>query len=132
MSFETAVQTVIFSALNTDAPLNLVVTGVYDSVPQQEQFPYVTIGEDVIVEWDTVSNVGASASITIHTWSRARGRAEVKEIQGIIYEALHRKEFSIAGFDVVATDFISSQSFMDADGLTRHGVSTFRILIDKA
>jgi hypothetical protein len=132
MSFETVAQTVIFNALDGNAPLNAIVSGVYDAVPQVEIFPYVTIGEDSINEWDTFDNVGANASITVHTWSRARGRKETKQIQGLIYDALHRQEFSSAGYDVVAVDFEASQSFMDADGLTRHGVSTFRIFIGKA
>lgn len=131
MSFETAIQTAVFTKL--DASLT---TPVYDNAPQQSDasqgFPYVTIGEDTINEWDTDTELGANVTITVHTWSRARGRKELKAIQGNIYDALHRAtDLTFAGYVFVGVDFISSDSFLDSDGLTRHGVQTFRVYIEE-
>lgn len=131
MGFETAVQTAVYQKLSADAGLMALVTGVYDSVPQDAAFPYVTIGEDVHNAWDTFDSVGSDATITVHTWSVARGRKEVKEIQGAIYEALSRTVLTYSGYGIISIDFDGSQSFMDADGLTRHGVQTFRVLVER-
>ena len=137
MSFETAVQTVIYQLLSADPALTALVKGVYDDVPedpdlpQDQIFPYVTIGESIHNESDTVSVLGDDVSTIVHTWSRYRGRKETKQIQGAIYDALHRANGTYSGYDIISIDWENSQSFIDQDGLTRHGVQSFRVLIDK-
>lgn len=137
MSFETALQSAIYSVLNGDATLSGLVVGVYDDVPQAvdsgdpAQFPYVNIGEAVHTEWDTDTSRGDDATITIHTWSRYAGRKEVKQIQGAIYDVLHRSALAVTGYATVSVDWQQSESFLDTDGETRHGVQTFRIILDE-
>lgn len=131
MSYETAVQTAVYDALTGDAALAALVEGVFDAVPQDQSFPFVTIGEDIHNEWDTNTTLGSDCSITVHTWSRGRGRKETKEIQGAVYDALHRASLTYAGYRFVSVEFAGSQSFMDADGLTRHGIQTFRVIIER-
>lgn len=140
MGFESAVQEVIYKTLIENADVFGLVEGVFDSVPQlkrqcgkeqQQKFPYLTIGEAIHNAWDTDNTLGNDVSIVIHTWSRARGRQETKAIQGAIYSALNRKDLNYNGYDIITIDFESSQTFTDADGLTRHGVQSFRILIDE-
>ena len=131
MSFELAVQELVYDLLSESAPLVAKVQGIYDEVSEFEEFPYVTIGEDIHNEDDTVSVLGDDCSITVHSWSRYRGRKETKQIQGLIYNALHRQTGTIVGYNVISIDWENSQSFLDSDGLTRHGVQTFRILTEK-
>jgi len=137
MSAELEIQKAIYAALSTDSPLNAVVKGVYDHVPQpsdsgkENDFPYVTIGDDTAIDWDTDTSVGKEATITIHSWSRYRGRQEVKQIQGLIYDRLHLSQISVTGYDTVQCLSEFSESMVDPDGLTRHGVQRFRLIIDK-
>jgi len=131
MSFEAVVQNSIYQCLQSNSALSSVVSNrIYDSVPQAVTFPYVTIGEDIHTDWSTAYELGSSASITIHVWSRHRGKEETKTIQGLIYDALNRASLPTLGYKI-SVDFDGSQSFLDADGLTRHGVSTFRVFIEK-
>jgi hypothetical protein len=46
---------------------------------------------------------------------------------GDIYDSLHRASLTVTGYDVVGIDQELSETFIDADGLTRHGVQRFRI-----
>ena len=137
MNAELEVQKAIFDKLSTDTALSALVAGVYDAVPQPAdsgsdlQFPYVTIGEDTALDWDTDTSVGKGATLTIHSWSRYRGRTEVKQIQGAIYEALHLSNLSVFGYTTVLCLSEFSESMLDPDGLTRHGVQRFRIILDK-
>ena len=131
MSFEIAVQTAVFTKLDNDAPLKAAVTGVFDDVKQGTAFPYVVIGEDNHASVDTDDVLGNQVAIVIHTWSRSGGRKETKIIQGLIYDALHRASLIYAGFDFISITQINSESFLDADGHTRHGIQTFNLLIDK-
>jgi Protein of unknown function (DUF3168) len=139
MNFELVVQQAIFEILTADPDIIERNVSVYDEVPQPDDsgdiinFPYVVVGDDQSAAWDTDTELGADITATIHTWSRYRGKKETKELQGLVYAALNRAEskFDIAGYKVVLCDFLTSQSFLDTDGKTRHGVQTFRILIEK-
>lgn len=131
MSFGLAVQKAVYDKLIASVALMAQVSGVFDSVDEFEAYPYVTIGEDVISEWDTVSTAGGDAVINIHTWSRYKGRVETKQIFQSIYDALHNQSLTATGHDIISTMWVNETSFLDSDGLTRHGVQTYRILIDK-
>lgn len=133
MSFEIAVQTAIYRALTTGDPLPADVTGVFDDVPQNyTQFPYVTIGEAQHNDWSTDTESGHEVTCVIHTWSRQTGRAQTKLIQGAIYDALHRATLTHDDVHFIDCQFLMSESFIDQDGLTRHGIQQFKILIDPA
>lgn len=111
----------------------LVATRIYDAVPHQvdaDTFPFVVIGDDTAIPFDTHSTVGAEHTVTIHSWSRYDGRKEIKEIQDALYGALHRHALAVAGVTTVDCQWEFSQSFLEPDGKTRHGVDRFRILLD--
>jgi hypothetical protein len=91
----------------------------------------VTVGDDTTLDWDTDTSLGKEATITIHTWSRYRGRTELKQIQGLVYNALHLVNLNVVGYDTVQCLSEFSETFLDPDGLTRHGVQRFRLIIDK-
>ena len=129
MSFETVVQQVIYDKLAGDLSYS-----VYDEVPQSSNstdFPYVTIGEDSLTASDTDTELMQRVSITIHTWSRERGRKECKQIQGEIYSSLNRASLTAAGYNFITITGEDSTSFYDADGFTRHGVQTFNLLMEE-
>lgn len=127
-----AIQAAIYDKLNTD-----LSTPVFDYVAQgadsgsDTPFPYIAIGEDTLNEFDTDTELGADGTLTIHTWSRAKGRKECKDIQGTIYDSLNRAAITVTGYNLIDVFWISDQSFYDEDGETRHGVSLYRILIDE-
>lgn len=105
-------------------------TKVYDNPPQSQAEPYVVIGEDFHVPWDTDDSVGSESLLTIHIWSVHRGKKEVKTIQGQIYDALHRYALVVDGFSTVTLEFDSADVLRDQDGESMHGVSKFRALVE--
>lgn len=129
MSFETVVQQTILNKLKAD-----LSQSVFDAVPQSSNssdFPYITIGEDIFSAGDTDTELMQNVSIVIHTWSRERGRKETKQIQGEIYTALNRANLVAVGYKFITITGEDSTSFLDADGFTRHGVQTFKLLIEE-
>ena len=124
------VQRALYLALTSDPLLMAMVTGVHDHVDQGTAYPYVVIGEDATNEWDTDTEQGAESLLTIHTWSRERGRMQTKEIQEAIYEILHRKTLTINNAIFYSMFWEMSDSFLDPDGETRHGVMRFRLRYD--
>lgn len=104
---------------------------VFDHTPQDSPYPYVVIGDDTSVPWDTDDSLGTEATVTVHVWSRYRGRAEVKELLEHIYDALHRQDIAIAGVDVIESIAEFQQTIVESDGLTRHGIIRFRLTVDE-
>lgn len=132
MSAGSALQTAIYEKLTANAPLMGAVTGVFDEVPQDYGgFPYVTIGEDTLAEWDGDDWEGEECTVVIHSWSRYAGRKEVKIIQGYIQDALHRQTLSISGYNSVDCVREFSETLLDPDGHTRHGIQQFRVTITR-
>lgn len=131
MSFEVTVQEIVLAKLKASSSLMALITGVFDFVSEDTKMPYVTIGEDIHNDWSTETSNGTDCNITIHTWSNYLGRRETKLIQGEIYNALHKTTFTVSGYNVVLCDFLKSESFVDADDETRHGVQSFRLIIEE-
>lgn len=131
-AFSLVIQQAIYDKLTTDLSRT-----VYDDVPQpadpgdDANFPYITIGEDSLTFADTDDSNRVEASITVHTWSRYQGKLETKQIQGEIYSSLHRAELVATGYNFVTITMQSTTSALDADGVTRHGVQTFKLILEE-
>jgi len=126
MSWEWELQVAIYTKLTADiTPLVYSDGGVPDNVESL----YVVIGNDTAIEWDTDGSTGFESTVTIHTWDTGSSGSYklCKELMGNIYDSLHRASLTVTGYDVVGIDQELSESFIDADGLTRHGVQRFRI-----
>jgi hypothetical protein len=124
MSAELEIQKAVFARLN-----NALSVPVYDAVPDNAVAPYIVIGDDTLIEFDSDGANGFEATITVHTWSIYRGRFEVKQLMGLIYNSLHRAELNVQGYNLLGCDCEFSETFLESDGVTRHGVQRFRILI---
>lgn len=135
--FETVVQFEIYQVLTNDPDIQIAGIPVYDDVPQPDSgsnagdFPYIVIGDDAFTQEDTDTENMMNVTATIQVWSRERGRGEMKKILGFIYAALHRVEILNPDYKFINVMNIGSDSFLEADGLTRRGVTQFLILIEE-
>lgn len=121
-----ALQQAVYAALIGDAALMAMISGVHDHVPPETAFPYVTIGAVTAVDRSTMAKDGQVHTVTLHSWSRGRGRKEAKEIMAAIHGLLHKGALSVAGHAHAGTMFEFAETLLDPDGLTYHGVQRFR------
>jgi len=133
----TVIQQTIYNALVGNATLMGLIKGVYDHVQQPADagditaFPYITIGSDSVQPWDTDSSLGVEARVTINVWSRERGRKQTKAILDQVRTVLHYKNLTVTGgggFVYCLLEY--SETFLDPDGLTMHGVARYNLVID--
>jgi hypothetical protein len=125
---QTEIQEALFDKLNESEVLKASVTGIYDNVPQGTEYPYVVIGEDTGIAWDTDDCNGVNSTLTLHIWTRYSGRKECKDIMNIVYGVLHRCNLNITGMVAVTCDWEFSETYSEGDGETRHGVMRFRVI----
>ena len=122
-------QKTIYTALNSDATLSAMITGVYDDVPEGSTYPYVVIGEQTAVNFGSKTLDGLEYTLTVHVWSQYRGRKEAKEIMERIYNILHESNLSVTGANLVNLRQEFETTLVDSDGITRHGIMRFRAVV---
>ena len=128
-------QTAVVTALKASAAVQALLGAdarVYDDHPVDiPVMPYVTVGEFVTAPFDTKTSIGREATVSLHVWSSYRGRKEAEQVLKAIYDVLHRQTLTVSGYSFILGQFIGSESFIDADGITRHGVCRFRFTLDQ-
>lgn len=129
-------QKTLWTELTADTALMALVTGVFDSaaVPQNEVFPYVTIGEATFTDRSSHTHRGFAAEVTIHVWDQSdnRGRKKVQEIQAQIDRLLHTVNICIDGWNIINFRQVFVEVIVDADNVTMHGIQRFNLMIGEA
>lgn len=121
-------QKAIFAALNGSVTgMDGANVPIFDDVPEGTEYPYVVIGEETSANNGTKSLDGLEHTLTIHAWSRYRGRREIKEIMQSVYENLHNAAISVTGASLVNIRQEFNTTLAETDGITRHGVMRFRV-----
>ena len=107
-------QQAIFTKLNaaniTDYASN-AITGVFDDVPEETLDAH-------------------EHTLTIHVWSQYRGGfRDVKVIMQQIFTALHNGDITVSGASLVNIRHEFETVLLEQDGITRHGVMRFRVVV---
>ena len=138
-------QTAVYNALVGDATLQTALGAsgqdkkVYDTVPQNSQYPYVVIGDETALDWSTKSFNGGNTTMTMHVFTRGRGRAQCKAIIGHLHRILNLSNLSLTSNLLVLIRFEFTECFAEdmrhsngtaqtEDLVTYHGVTRFRAL----
>lgn len=132
MDADLELQGLIISTLKADAGVAaLVGQRVYDSVPLNAQFPYVSFGPSDSLEDDADCITGLNISQQLDAWSRAVGFPEVKRISDAVRAALHDKDFALSVNALVFFEHRQTRTFRDPDGLTNHAALSFEASVER-
>lgn len=122
----------VFELLSTDVDLKGLLRGekkVLDYVPDNPEYPYVTIGDIDHNDFGSHTHDGVDSVLMIHVWSQLAGKSEAMQIQNRIYQLLHDVDLQIDSFPTVNCRETFSQVLKDPDGKTHHGVSQYSIIL---
>ena len=126
-----ALQKAIFAKLNE---ATAIAGGrIYDRVPELAAFPYITIGDEQVLDDGNTCDDGWEVFSDVHVWSRPStgSKAEVKDLLAAVVTCLNT-ELTVTGFTVIIHALENSQVLRDPDGLTEHAVLTFRYVLQPA
>ncbi len=129
-----ALQKGVFQTLAADADL-LALLGaarIYDDVPEDATFPFLTIGEVTERDNGTFTETATEHTFTIHAWSRAGGRKEVKDMAHLTIAALNDALIALEDHRLVNLRFETSRALRDPDGRTYHAIVQFRAVTEPA
>lgn len=134
-----AIQGAVYTKLAAAAGVKALIgdpARIYDKVVADPTYPFVRIGDDQVLDNSNTCADGWEAVVTLHIFSRnpTAPRPEVKAISNAIGIAIGNDDSLIApaGFEVTEVRFGQSHTFMEADGVTAHGVMTLRYLVNDA
>lgn len=126
-------QKAVYTALTGNAPLMAKITGVFDEPDESAPFPFVVIGDGTAVESSTKTEDCQNITLVLHVWSDARGRMEVKDIMGLVFDALEGASLSLSSHVLILLRFEMAEDFRDVQGgpPVYRGVMRFRALTQK-
>ena len=128
LSASAALQSAIYAKLAADPPL-LALLGtprIYDDAPQDAPFPYLTFGASTARDWSTATEPGEEHLVTLHVWSRARGRREAFALVNAIRAALHDQSLALVGHRLVNLRQEFADTRPDPESDTHHGLVRLR------
>lgn len=127
-----ALQKAIFAALTADTAVGaLIGDRIFDAAPRNAVFPYASFGEVRTTDWSTGTEAGTEHRVTLHAWSRERGKAETLAILAVIEAALHDAALDLDGHRLVNLRAEGSSAAREPDGITWHGVLRVRAVTEE-
>ena len=126
------VQKAIYAALAGDAALVAKLGGarVYDHTPADVPFPYITFGRTSVYDWSTGTESGTEQLLTLHVWSKTRGKKETLDIMECVRAALDRAPLDLDAHHLVDLRLEYSEARYDEDVDIHHGLLRFRAMIE--
>ncbi|MBK3745622.1 DUF3168 domain-containing protein [Paraburkholderia aspalathi] len=124
-------QQALFSRLTTNAALiALIGDRVYDWVPENPTYPYVSFGpmDETSADADCVD--AFEISMQLDVWSRSVGYEEARQVADVIRRAL-KADLSLTENALVYLVHRQTRVFRDPDGLTSHAALTFEAVAEQ-
>jgi len=133
MSVSVSLQDLIISKLKADPKVSaLVADRVYDGVPKDPTFPYISMGASDFRTDDAECINSREETIQIDCWVRKNGRKwPCKEIVDAIVGALRNVTGELSNGTLVGLNIELSRVLDDPDGITVHGVVQVTGLVDE-
>ena len=127
-----ALQTGLRTALLADSGLVTALGGeqVFDDVPRDVPFPYITIGDIDTRDWSTQTSRGHEHTVTLHLWSRYRGRKQVQELIGEVDRILDGASPPLTGYRVVNLSTVFWTAQREPDGEVYRGTMRLRAVTE--
>ncbi|HEY6633166.1 MAG TPA: DUF3168 domain-containing protein [Rhizobiaceae bacterium] len=133
MSSAAELQRAIFEALRGNGALAaLVGTRIFDHAPANVAFPYITFGRTSVYDWSTATESGTEQLLTLHAWSKGKGKKEVLEIMELTRQTLDDAALELEGHRLVNLRLEFSEARYDDRNEAHHGLLRFRAVVEPA
>ena len=128
----------IYTALTGSTTLMAKISGVFNEVPQNQNFPYVVIGDSDLTEtkFNTFGRRGKDTRIYIHIHSLYKGDKEILDIADEIDVVLDWQDLTVTSNAHILTSNEGTQILREEDDSknikARHGIIEYRVLTQES
>lgn len=126
-------QTAVYARLAADPDVSALVTGrVYDNVPAEPEFPYISFGPSDHYTDDSDCISSRMETLQIDCWARDHGKMRpARELADAVKAALHEYEVEFPVNGLVEMRVTAVRVIGDPDGRTAHGIVTLQAIIEE-
>ncbi|PZN50087.1 MAG: DUF3168 domain-containing protein [Proteobacteria bacterium] len=126
------IQKALHDALAEDPALVAALGGskIFDRPPAGVAFPYITFGRTSIHDWSTDTEGGTEQLLTLHIWSKSRGRKQALEIMECVRARLDRARVEPEGHHLIDLRLEYAETRFDDDIDVYHGLMRFRAVTE--
>jgi len=110
---------------------NLVGARIYDNVPADAVFPYVSLGPADELPDDIGCRKSFEITLQIDCWSQKVGFPEVKHVSEAVRVALDDEGISLTENALVLFQYRGTRWLRDPDGKTSHAAMTFEAIVEQ-
>jgi hypothetical protein len=134
MSVSAELQKAVLAALLADSAVAAIVgTRVFDRMPADGDYPCITFGPSDYTLLELTCLGARIETLQIDCWTRADGRIwPARELADAVVAALHNAALSMAVNAFVTARVDGVRVFLDADGVTAHGVVSLESVLEAA
>ena len=124
-------QAAIVGRLKGDAGVTAVVgQRIYDEVPSNPTFPYISIGDNQVLPDKADCIDGTEIFWQLDGWARDPTYPRTKSFSKAVVAALDdTTALTVTGYNVVIVELNTVNYLHDPDGITRHVAMNFRFLL---
>ncbi|WP_054308866.1 DUF3168 domain-containing protein [Mesorhizobium sp. 1M-11] len=133
-SLAAELQKALFDLLKGDTQLTAALGGanIFEQVPANVIFPYLTCGRTSIYDWSTATESASEQLLTLHVWSKAKSKQETQAILRLIRQRLDAGSLALGSHHPVNLRFEFSEIRYDDDLSVHHGLVRYRAMIEDA
>ena len=111
-----AVQTALVAALSNALGISGIVSGVFDGPPPRATFPYIAIGDGVVTDWSTKTQIGRELRIAITIWDDGEVPARLHALVAAAETAMVTLPRDLPGWRIASLVFLRALIVRDAGG----------------
>lgn len=128
-------QASIVNRLKNDPGVQAIVgQRIYDKVPANVTFPYISLGDNQVILDTDASECWDGVEIfwQLDGWARNDYYPECKQISKAVVASMHNHPLTITGYSNIVVEMNTVNYLHDPDGITRHVAINLRFLIQAA
>ena len=118
----------VYVALDATTGLTGIIS---ESLSNADPFPKIWIEDGGADDWSNKDDNGLEAFINLHVGSQKEGTKEIRGLMDKCHSALHNVDLVLANGQSVLCQFLRHDVVIDSDGITRHGIMRFKLLVSE-
>lgn len=118
----------VYVALDATSGLTGIIS---ESLSNADPFPKIWLEDGGADDWSNKDDNGLEAFVNLHVGSQKEGTKEIRGLMDKCHGALHNVDLVLANGQSVLCQFVRHDVVIDSDGITRHGIMRFKLLVSE-
>ena len=118
----------VYVALDATSGLTGIIS---ESLSNADPFPKIWIEDGGADDWSNKDDNGLEAFVNLHVGSQKGRKKKFRGLMDKCHGALHNVDLVLANGQSVLCQFLRHDVVIDSDGITRHGIMRFKLLVSE-